>query len=613
MAIINRNINYTNRGFTDLRDRLINYTKTYFPNTYTDFDPSSPGIMFMEQAAYVGDVLSFYLDNQIQETYTQFARQNNNLYELAYMFGYKPKLTGLSTVNIDFYQQIPAKTENGAQIPDYNYSLLIPENTTVANAGGTNFIIEDPVDFSVSNSLDPTTISIAQISGDEPTYFLLKKSRKALSGTIKSLNFSLGQYQEFPTLNITDSAFGGIIDVFDSEGNQYHEVDYLAQELVFKSTKNTNVNDPNNYQNEGDTPYLLQTFQTPYRFVTRVLNSSNIELQFGSGNPNDTTEDIIPNPKNVGLGLPFEKNKLTTAYSPNNFIFTDTYGIAPSNTTITVRYLSGGGVSSNVASSTLTNLSTADIKFQTQNLNSTTANYVFNSLASSNPNAASGGRGGDTTTELRQNILANSNTQLRTVTSDDYLVRTLSMPGKYGIVSKAFAQKPKVNQSNSNLDIYVLSYNSSDKLAYASNTLKDNIKTYLSKYRTIGDNISIKDAFIVNIGCEFDIITDPNVNNAEVLRSCISSVKGLFLTDRWQINQPIILRQIEQIVDNTVGVQTVKNVKIINKSGISNGYSQYAYDIDGATQNKVIYPSLDPMIFEVKYPNEDIKARVVNL
>ena len=613
MAIIRRDISYTNRSFTDLRDRLINYTKTYFPNTYTDFDPSSPGMMFMEQAAYVGDVLSFYLDNQIQETYLQYARQNNNLYEMAYMFGYKPKLTGLATTNIDFFQQIPAKTLNGTQVPDYDYAVLIPENTSVTNSSGTTFIIEDPVDFTVSSSTDPTIVSIAQITGDEPTYFLLKKSRKALSGEIKTVSFSLGEYQEFPTVEIADSNFGGVIDVFDSNGNRYYEVDYLAQELVFKPIKNTNINDPNNYQNEGDVPYILQTLQTQHRFSTRILNSSLTQLQFGSGNPSDTTEQIIPNPDNVGLGLTFEKNKLTAAYSPTNFIFTNTYGIAPSNTTITVRYLSGGGVASNVPSNSLTVLSTTGIKFQKQNLNGTTANYVFNSLASNNPNAATGGRGGDNINELRQNILSNSNTQLRTVTADDYLVRALSMPGKYGIVSKAYAQKPLSDEVDSTLDLYVLSYTNLKALNYASSTLKQNLKTYLSHYRMIGDNINIKNAFIINIGCEFEIITDPEVNNAQVLRNCISNVKSFFIIDNWQINQPIILNQLEQILDNTVGVQTVKSIKILNKTGTTQGYSQYAYDIDGATQNKVIYPSIDPMIFEVKYPNQDIKGRVVKL
>ena len=613
MATINRNIQYTNRDFTALRDRLINYTKTYFPNTYTDFDPSSPGMMFVEQTAYVGDVLSFYLDNQIQETYLQYAKQNNNLYEMAYMFGYKPKLTGLSTVDIDFYQQIPAKTVNGAQVPDYDYAILIPENTSVSAANGINFTIEDPIDFEVSNSLDPTSISIAQITGDEPSYFLLKKTRKAISGNIITATYSLGDYIEFPTININDTTFGGIIDVYDSKGNKYYEVDYLAQELVFDNIKNTNINDPNNYQNEGNVPYILKTLQTPYRFATRILSPSIIQLQFGSGNPSDTIEEIIPNPDNVGLGLPFEKNKLTTAYSPTNFIFTNTYGIAPSNTSITVRYLAGGGVSSNVEANSLTSLDTNNIKFQKQNLNSNTANYVFNSISSTNPKAASGGRGGDNINELRQNILSNSNTQLRAVTQNDYLIRSLSMPGKYGMISKAYIQKPKSYEQNSTLDLYILSQNSTGGLTSSSSTLKQNLKTYLSHYRTIGDNINIKDAFVINIGCEFEIITDPEVNNSEILRNCIVSVKGFFITNRWQINQPIILREIEQLLDNIAGVQTVKSVKIINKSGINKGYSQYSYDIDGATQNRVIYPSIDPMIFEVKFPNDDIKGRVITL
>jgi hypothetical protein len=569
--------------------------------------------MFMEQAAYVGDVLSFYLDNQIQETYLQYAKQNNNLYEMAYMFGYKPKITGLATTDIDFYQQIPAKTVNGAQVPDYDYAILIPENTSVSSANGINFTIEDPIDFEVSNSLDPTSISIAQITGDEPSYFLLKKTRKALSGNIITVTYSLGDYVEFPTININDATFGGIIDVYDSSGNKYYEVDYLAQELVFDNIKNTNINDPNNYQNEGNVPYILKTLQTPYRFATRILSPSIIQLQFGSGNPSDTVEEIIPNPDNVGLGLPFEKNKLTTAYSPTNFIFTNTYGIAPSNTSITVRYLAGGGVSSNVEANSLNSLDTSKIKFQKQNLNSTTANYIFNSISSTNPKAASGGRGGDNINELRQNILSNSNTQLRAVTQNDYLIRALSMPGKYGMISKAHAQKPKSYEQNSTLDLYILSQNNTGKLTPSSSTLKQNLKTYLSHYRTIGDNINIKDAFVINIGCEFEIITDPEVNNAEILRNCIVGVKAFFITNRWQINQPIILREIEQLLDNSVGVQTVKSVKIINKSGINKGYSQYSYDIEGAMQNRVIYPSIDPMIFEVKFPNDDIKGRVITL
>jgi len=613
MAAVRRNISYLNRDFTNIRDRLINFSQTYFPNTYTDFDPNSPGMMFMEQAAYVSDVLSFYLDNQVQETYLQYARQNSNIFDLAYMFGYKPKLTGLATTNIDFFQLVPSKNVNGTQTPDYDYSLYIPGITNIKSQTGASFSIEDPVDFTVSNSYDPTTVSIAQISAGEPTYFLLKKTRQAKSGNIVRKSFAIGAYQEFPTIEINDESFAKILSVTDSEGNIYSEVDNLGQELVFKPIKNTNVNDPNNYQNEGDVPYILNTTQTQYRFATRHLNSSITQIQFGSGNPEDTDEEVIPNPDNVGLGLPFKKDKLTTAYSPTNFIFTNTYGIAPSNTTITVEYLSGGGVGSNIDANTLTSLNTNNIKFLKTNLNTSTANYVFSSLACNNPIAASGGKDGDTVNEIRENTLSNYASQLRNVTADDYLVRALSMPSDYGIISKAITQKPKVNEGNSTLDLYILSYNKNKKLTYASQTLKKNLKTYLNQYRMIGDTLNIKDGFIVNIGVEFEIITDIDTNNNTVLRDCIVNLTNFFNINRWQLNQPIIFKDVEQVIDNTIGVQTIKNIKISNKVGENEGYSQYAYDIDGATQNRVIYPSIDPMVFEVKFPNQDIKGRVVNL
>ena len=611
--VVRRNIKYTDRDFNDLRNRLINFSQTYFPNTYTDFDPNSPGIMFMEQAAYVGDVLSFYLDNQVQETFLQYARQNSNLYDLAYMFGYKPKLTGLANVDIEFFQLLPAKTVGSEIVPDYDYSLYIPGNTKITAQNGASFVIEDPIDFTVSNSIDDTITTVAQIASGEPTYFLAKKTRKANSGTILTKNFSLGEYQEFPTIEINDSSLAKIISVTDTDGNSYTEVDNLAQELTFTKIKNSNINDPNNYQNEGDSPYILQTRQTQYRFVTRCLNSSTTQIQFGSGKPEDTDEVKLPNPDNVGLGLPFKKDQLTTAYSPTNFIFTNTYGVAPSNTTLTVQYLVGGGIGSNVEANTLTTINTSNIKFLKRNLNSATANYIFNSLASNNPNPATGGKDGDTTEEIRENTLANYSSQLRNVTADDYLVRALSMPSDYGIISKAITKKPLASQSDSVLDLYVLSYTLNKKLATASSTLKSNLKTYLNQYRMIGDNINIKDAFIINIGVEFEIITDPEVNNNRVLRTCISALQLFFDIDNFQINQPIVIRDLEQILDNTVGVQTVKSIKIMNKVGTSQGYSQYAYDIDGATQSKVIYPSIDPMIFEVKFPNQDIKGRVVNL
>jgi len=614
MASVNRDIKYINRDFSDFRQRLIEYTKTYFPDTYNDFSPTSPGMLFMEQAAYVGDVLSFYLDNQFQENFIQYAQQTNNVYELAYMFGYKPRASSAAQATVDFYQQLPAINVGGEIVPDYSYALTIGENTVVSSTTGVPFITQDKIDFSLSSSNDPTEVSVYQIAGNAPQYFLLKKSRNAISSAINTQTFTFTAPEPFTTVTLSATNFIQILDIFDSDNNKWYEVDHLGQETVLLPVKNTNVNDPN--RNE-DTPYILNLKKVQRRFATRVINNGIIQLQFGAGSPNDTDEEIVPNPNNVGLGLPFIKDKLTAAYSPTNFLYTNTYGIAPSNTTLTVRYLTGGGVTSNVPANTLTGLSTTNIKFNNSNLNSTTANYIFNSLASNNPLAADGGKAGDTIEEIRQNALALIASQKRSVTADDYLIRALSMPSQYGSISKAFIEQPQLTDEQvstiETLNLYCLSYNSLGQLDYASNTLKQNLRTYLSQYRIIGDNIEIKDAYIINIGVNFEIIVLPEYNNNEVLLACITALQSYFDISKWQINQPIFLRDLYILLDRVKGVQTVKNISIANKAGFTSGYSSYAYDIVGATQNQVIYPSLDPSIFEVRYPNLDIKGKVVPL
>ena len=567
----------------------------------------------MEQAAYVGDVLSFYLDNQIQENFLQYARQTSNIFDLAYMYGYTPKVTGLATTIMDFYQQVPSKLVNGETVPDFSYAVYVNANTVITNQGGSQaFTIEEPIDFTVSSSLDPTTITVAQVSNNLPVYYLLNKRRKAFSGTINTQTVSFGAPEEFATTTISAANIAGILDVTDSDGNIWYQVDYLGQEQVFDGIKNTNSNDPNTYL-DTDAPYLLQTKQVQNRFATRFLSSNSLQLQFGAGSSNSTTEDIIPNPFNVGLGLPFLQNKMTTAYSPTNFIFTNTYGVAPSNTTLTIRYYTGGGISSNVPSNTLNSLNTSTIQFINADLNTTTAQYVFNSIAANNVIAASGGQDGDTIEEIRQNSISNFSTQLRNVTANDYLVRALSMDPKYGVISKAITQKPNASDANTTLDIYVLTSDINQKLTTASLTLKNNLKSYINEYRMIGDTISIKDAFIINFNIDFEIITYPNFNNNEVLQRCIVALQNYFNIDRWQINQPIITPDLFVLLDAIDGVQTVKQINLTNKAGISAGYSQWAYDMNAANQNGTIFPSLDPSIFELKYPNTDIKGRVVTI
>jgi hypothetical protein len=623
MAQLDRDIRYTDRDFNTIRSQLIDYSKTYFPNTFNDFTETSTGMLFIEMAAYVGDVMSFYLDNQIQETFIQKARQTQNLYALAYSLGYVPKVTTVATTFVDYYQQVPSIVSASIYVPDYSYALLIPENTSITanNDSSTKFLTEDVVDFSASSSLDPTTVSVYQITNGNPTYYLLKKSRKATSSEIVSTSFTFTNAKKFDSVNINDANIIGILDVFDSNGNQWYEVPNLAQENVYNTIRNTDTNDPN-FINDPEVPYLLELKTVQRRFAARFIDSGSLQLQFGAGSTRSTTEEIIPNPDNVGLGLPFEQNKLTTAFSPTNFVFTNTYGIAPYNTTLTVRYLKGGGASANVEAGTLTGVDNTNVTFVNQPIITTPAvtnalaNQIFNSLTSNNPLAADGGMDGDTVEELRQNALGNFQNQLRVVTTQDYLVRALSMPSKLGTIAKAHAQPQKIGDYQSGelpsvLDLYILSFNSNKQLRTASVTLKRNLQTYLSEYRMINDSINIKDAYIINIQVNFEIVVNPNYNNSEVLTNCIDSLQAYFDIDKWQINEPIIMKDIFVRLSKIEGVQIVKNIVISNLTGESKGYSNFSYDTTAATIDDVLYPSLDPMVFEVKYPNQDIIGKVV--
>ena len=615
-----KDIKYFNRDFVGLKDLLVDFTKTYYPNTYNDFSEASPGMMLIETSAYVGDVLSFYLDNQIQETFVQYAKQTENIFNLAYMLGYIPKVTKTSTVAVDVYQQLPAKLSGGLYVPDYDYALYISENTTLQNTpGGINFLIQDPVDFEASSSYDPTEVTVYQTSGGNPQYYLLKKSRKAISSTISTQTATFTTPESFSTVSITDTNIIKVLDIVDSNGNVWYEVPYLGQEMVYKPLKNVNTNNPNTYT-DTDAPFLLNLEKVARRYVTRFRTDGSLEVQFGSGTTGDVDETIVPNSDNVGLGLPYEQIKLTTAFDPTNFLYTDTYGIAPANTTLTIRYLTGGGVSSNVDADTITTVvSIGNATFQNSNLNASTSNYIFGTLAVNNELAASGGGDGDTVEEIRQNTLASFQAQLRNVTTKDYAVRALSMPSNYGAIAKSHVEATKANENTlpgeipSTLSLYVLGFDKDKHLTQSSSTVKQNLSTYLSEYRIIGDTVNIKDGFIVNIGINFEIIILPNFNNDEVLSRCITELQNYFNIGNWTFNSPILLNELYINLDKLRGVQTVKDITIYNKNGIVNGYSEYAYDIDAATLNNVIYPSLDPCVFEVKYPNTDIRGRVVSL
>jgi len=615
-------IQYLNKDFNQLKTALTNYIKNNYQN-YTDFGPSSPGNMFSDLAAYVGDVLSFYTDTQVQETLLLEAKERKNILPIAYSLGYSPKMTKPSTVVLDVYQLIPSDASAG-YVPDWRYTTRIPEKSTINSFSLPNitFITENLVDFSHSSSFDPTDLSVYSYytNTTNPLFYVLKKQVSAYSGEIRTQSFTFTNLEQFAKVTLTDTDIIRILEAVDSDGNIWYEVPYLAQDTIIDKTYNISINEPNYAQYNDQAPFMLRLKKVNNRFTSQFVNDTDLEISFGAGTTGQNDELIIPNPYNVGLGIQDGISKFNTAFDPSNFFFTNEYGQAPVNTTITFTYVVGGGAQSNVPSNDITQNNTVNPIINSYGLDPNVTQTVLSSIRFNNPIGATGGGSGDTLEEIRLNSLANFPTQLRNVTKDDYLVRVLSMPSEFGYISKAYVaqdlnlnldrdQTPSLESNPLSLSVYILSNTLDGKLTTANQAVKQNLKTYLSQYKILTDAVNIKDAFYVNLGVNFEIQVLQGFNAQQVLVVCIETLKNFFDVNKWSINQPIILSQVENTIFSVNGVAAVKKLEFINKAG--GVYSPYTYDILGATLNGVIYPSLDPSIFEVRYLDQDISGRVV--
>ena len=600
-----RDIKYINRDFGDLKEQLVEFAKNYFPDAYNDFSPTSPGTMFIEMAAYVGDILSFYQDSQIQETFLQHAKNPGNLYSLAYMMGYRPRVTSVSEVELTVTQRVQAT--GGTYKPDFDQALKVSENSIIKASVGDNptFLTRTPIDFNFSSSFDPTDIRIFSLDSGNPAEYLLTKKVKAFSGNIQTTTQTYTTAEKFATFDIVDDNIIGILDVTDSDGKTWTEVPYLGQDTVFETIDNTG----------GDSsvvPNNLRLKKVPRRFVTRFLANGNLQVQFGSGVTGQDDSVIVPNPTNIQNTSTFNNtNEYFKAYDPSNFLFTQTYGLAPSNTTLTVRYLTGGGVGANVPANTINTIDTV--------VTSATDDTFAGTLTFNNEEPAAGGKDGDSTEELRQNSLRSFAEQQRTVTLQDYAVRALSLPATFGTIAKVYATQDSSTGAGSGVlgnnplavGLYVLAYDNEKHVTTASMALKRNLKTYLSQFIPLTDGVDIKDAFVINIGLKYEIVAISNAAARDVLLNCNQLLIDYFNIDNWSINQPINLSKLYTLLDRVKGVQTVKNITVSNKAG--GKYSLNEYDVQGATKENIVYPSYDPSIFEVKYPNDDIEGRVTTL
>jgi hypothetical protein len=643
-----KDVKYLSKDFSTLKEDLINFAKTYFPNSYKDFSSSSPGMMFIELAAYVGDVASYYTDQAFKEGQILSASERKNIISLSRFLGYKVKPARSSTTEVELFQLCPAiQDSTGNYIPDTDYTLSVREHAQFSNTSNQLYLLEEPVDFSVDTKLSPREATVySRDSANLPTFFLLKKTAKVSSGKIVTRDFQVGALQPFLKLVLDEDNVLGILNVTDSDNNKWYEVDYLAQELILTEV-------PNDVSFEGtlanfreDVPYILKYLRTPRRFITKVDDKNLTTLEFGAGSEGFSDEIVNLSSQSIGVGLT-GVDKARIPFDPSNFLKNESYGIAPSNTTITVTYIVGGGITSNCPSNDIRQVVSVDFENSEDGLTpdeSNLLNTVKNSFKVNNPDPSTGGKDSETESEIKQNAMANFPSQLRSVTRDDFLVRVYSMPSRYGSIAKAqvitnnslnvnvnklltgtvdqnnvatvnddsidnYFRKITYDSSNPfSINLYVLSYDSNKNLTPINEALSTNLIKYLGKFRMLTDGINIIDGYVINIGVEFSIIVYKGYNKKEVLKQCIDAVKTFFDIDFWNFSQPINISQLELEIAKIDGVQSISNVKITNKTINDGNYSSVEYDIEAATRNKIIYPSLDPSCWEVKYPDVDIRG-----
>ena len=646
-----KEIRYLNRDFSQLREALVNFAKTYYPNTYRDFTPSAPGMMFIEQAAYVGDVLSYYTDYAFKESILTSATERRNIINLARYLGYKVKPSRAASGVVNMYQLCPSTTDGfGNYYPDTNYMLLVTENTQVSNNAGSYYILNQSVDFEVSSSMSPRLDTVYSRNSDgTPEFFLLQKTGSISAGQVLVKEVVVNSPSSFYQIALDETNVLSILDVTDSDNNKWYEVDYLAQELVPIAIPNDAEFEGSLNQYKDAVPYILKYLKTSRRFITTIDENNVTTLQFGAGT-NGVDDEIVTFDSNlIGVGLSKASN-VNIPLDPSNFLKNENYGIAPFNTTLTVRYLVGGGLQSNCQSNEIRNVVSAEFDNPSEGLlpeQVDLLNTVKNSLQVSNPSPCVGGKDAETDEEIRMNAMANFAAQNRTVTQNDYLVRVYSLPSKFGSIAKAQIiadtslevginkilvgtvdndnNATVVNNSDNNffrkiaydvtnpfaINVYMLSYDANKKLVRPNDALMANLITYLKQSRMITDGVNIIDGYVINIGVEFTITVYKGFNKKDVLLNCIETVQDFFNIDNWNFSQPINLSQLQLEIAKVDGVQSVISLTIKNKTALDGNYSSVEYDIESATKNGIIYPSVDPSIFEVKYPDSDIKGSVL--
>jgi len=608
-----RQRNYLARDFNGFRTVLLDYARQYYPDRIQDFSESSLGGLFLDMAAYVGDNMSFYMDHLYNELNSDTVVETENIERILRNAGVKITGASSATVNVDFYVEVPVLND-GTLRPDPQLIPTILANTVVSADNGVTFSLIEDVKFWKSDSIsgeisvDSATVEVIngrRINGNIVSK-VLKKSGVCVSGDLKTQVVQIGDFVQFRRIELDETNVTQIVSVVDGLGNAYYEVDNLTHDVVYKNVLS------NSYESGIETLVKdnLKIIPAPYRFVREVsLTGRSSTLVFGGGDANSMEDDVIPDPSELAIPIPYSQTFSRSSLNPQKLLQTTTLGSAASNTRLSITYRYGGGLFHNVDPQTIVNIQDLQIEFP-ENPTPGQQSQIRSSVAVSNPNPAAGGEDAPTSEELLALVPTLRNSQERIVTKEDMLARVYTMPSNFGRVFRASIVRNPNNPLASRL--YIISRNADGQLINSPDALKINLKRYLSSYRMISDAVDVFDAGIINLELFFQIVVDPSLNKSLLLQSIISDLREQFSINRLHIGQPIVISDVVSTIFSKPGVISVDSIKFNNLYGTvkNREYSPVSYDPQLNTRNQIIYPP-DGSIFEIKYPDVNIIGRCV--
>ena len=590
-------INYTSRDFDSIRNDLITHVKRYYPNVYQDFNEASFGAIMIDTVAYVGDILSFYMDYNVNESFLETSIEENNILKIARQMGYRYKGIPASTGEVTLYAIVPSLT-NGTG-PDLDYAPILKAGAVFSAAQGASFTLIDDVDF--SNENNETVVAEVDSVTDVPSSYAIKTRGKVVSGQTRTKVVQCGEYERFKKVLIPDDNITEIISVMDGSGNRYYEVDYLTQDVVYTPIINK-ASDSNSV------PMIVKPKKVPRRFVFEQL-ANQYYLQFGHGSESNLNNEAISDPSKVVLQVNGKDYVVDTSFDPTNLIDTDKMGIAPANTALTIQYRKNAVNINSISSKGLINLSDANYVFENiGSLSQQKIADVINSVEFENESPILGSTSAPSTEEIKYRAYGSFSSQNRAVTEDDYRSIIYNMPPKFGSVKRARITQDK-DSFKRNLNLYVISEDENGNLTESTISLKNNLKTWLSGYKMINDTIDILDAKVVNLEIYIDIVADDDRNKYVILQNAIDAIKFENLNSKYDIGEPFRISDVFKTLKNVDGVLDIVKIDVKRKQGSL--YSTFSYDIKSNTSpdGRLILAG-DDIIFEIKYPDSDIVGTV---